>query len=78
MLIRTSVLSFLSVIVLSSSAYAQFSAQDQCKDVLVNAVFNSTEINHDTYYRLSYLSDEKRDTEKKTNRMIISLLAFTG
>ena len=47
-----------------SPSFAQFRAQDQCKDVLINAVFDTKKFYHDEYFKMSHISDEKRETSR--------------
>ena len=57
-------LSFLSLFNINPAV-----SSDQCKDILVNAVFNTLSVNKDNYYRTTLLSalDEKSEEDEKHN-----------
>jgi hypothetical protein len=58
------------VLVLAAALYSSPSyAQDECKDVLVNAVMNRLQVQKDTYYSTAILStvDESSDSQEQQN-----------
>ena len=64
-----------TLLLLTAPAFAD---ADQCKDVLIHAVFDKLEITKDTNFFLSYISDDKTEQESQDQQSETLFASFYG